>query len=68
MTSVWAAELDGTGVVINLLLPGGATATGMIPPGAPAGMELLEPEIVVGPALELALTGQSGQRLVGTEF
>jgi NAD(P)-dependent dehydrogenase (short-subunit alcohol dehydrogenase family) len=68
MTSVWAAELDGTGVVINLLLPGGATATGMVPPGVPAGMELLDPEIVVGPALELALTDQSGQRLVGTEF
>jgi NAD(P)-dependent dehydrogenase (short-subunit alcohol dehydrogenase family) len=68
MTSVWAAELDGTGVVINLLLPGGATATGMIPPGAPAGMELLDPEIVVGPALELAVTDRSGQRLVGTEF
>ena len=68
MTSVWAAELDGTGVVINLLLPGGATATGMVPPGVPAGMELLDPEIVVGPALELALTDQSGQRLIGTEF
>jgi NAD(P)-dependent dehydrogenase (short-subunit alcohol dehydrogenase family) len=69
MTAVWAAELEGTGIAINLLLPGGATATGMIPPGGPPpGMELLEPEIVVPAALELALTQKSGQRLVGTDF
>ena len=30
MTKVWAAELEGTGVVVNLLLPGGATNTGMV--------------------------------------
>jgi 3-oxoacyl-[acyl-carrier protein] reductase len=68
MTQVWAAELDGTGVMINMLAPGGATATGMIPEDAPAGIELLDPEIVVPAALALARTDRSGQRLVGTEF
>jgi 3-oxoacyl-[acyl-carrier protein] reductase len=69
MTEVWAAELEGSGVTINLLAPGGATATGMIPgEGAPAGVDLLEPEIVVAPALELARAERSGQRLLGTEF
>ena len=69
MTKVWAAELEGTGVVVNLLLPGGATNTGMVPPRAlPANTALLEPEIVVPGAIHLALTRTSGQRIVGTEF
>jgi NAD(P)-dependent dehydrogenase (short-subunit alcohol dehydrogenase family) len=69
MTKVWAAELEGTGVVVNLLLPGGATNTGMVPPHAlPANATLLEPEIVVPGAIRLALARTSGQRIVGTEF
>jgi NAD(P)-dependent dehydrogenase (short-subunit alcohol dehydrogenase family) len=68
MTKVWEDELDGTGVVINLLAPGGATATGMIPEGAKPPMPLLDPEIVVPGALHLAVTDQSGQRILGTEF
>jgi 3-oxoacyl-[acyl-carrier protein] reductase len=68
MTESWANDLKGTGVVINLLLPGGATATGMISPDAPAEIELLSPEIVVPGALALALTDRSAQRIVGTEY
>jgi NAD(P)-dependent dehydrogenase (short-subunit alcohol dehydrogenase family) len=68
MTKVWEAELDGTGVVINLLAPGGATATGMIPEGTKPPMPLLDPEVVVPGALHLAVTDRSGQRILGTEF
>lgn len=68
MTHVWAAELEGTGVVINMLLPGGATATGMIPENAVPPGPLLDPEIVVPGALYLATTEESDQRIVGTEF
>ena len=32
---MWAAELDGTGVTVNVLLPGGATDTSAIPGGVP---------------------------------
>jgi NAD(P)-dependent dehydrogenase (short-subunit alcohol dehydrogenase family) len=68
MTEVWAQELEGTGVVINLLLPGGATATGMVPDDVPEGVELLSAEVVVPGALHLAVTERSGQRIVGTEW
>jgi len=68
MTQVWAAELDGTGVYINLLLPGGATATGMVPGDVPAAVELLDPEIVVPAALYLANAQSSGERIIATEW
>ena len=68
MTQVWAAELEGTGVVVNLLAPGGATATGMVPDTVPEAVRLLSPEIVVGPALHLAVTDRSGQRILATEW
>ena len=68
MTQVWAAELEGTGVVINLLLPGGATATGMVPDAVPEGVRLLSPDIVVAPALHLAVADSSGQRTVASEW
>ena len=68
MTRVWAAELEGTGVHINLLLPGGATATGMIQDDMPEGVELLDPEIVVPAALYLANAQSSGERIIATEW
>jgi 3-oxoacyl-[acyl-carrier protein] reductase len=68
MTEVWAQELDGTGVVINLLAPGGATATGMVPDDVPEGIDLLSPEIVVAGAVHLASTDRSGQRIVGADW
>lgn len=68
MTQVWAEELEGTGVHINLLAPGGATATGMVPDGTPPEVQLLSPEIIVAPALHLALAESSGQRILATEW
>ena len=68
MTRVWEAELEGSGVTINLLAPGGATATGMVPDGVPEGIELLDPQIIVPAALHLALTQASGERILATEW
>jgi 3-oxoacyl-[acyl-carrier protein] reductase len=67
-TIIWAQDLDGTGVTVNGLLPGGATATGMIPEGLPqeARAGLLDPAIVVPPLLWLASDasdGVTGRRL-----
>jgi NAD(P)-dependent dehydrogenase (short-subunit alcohol dehydrogenase family) len=68
-----AAELDGTGVTVNLLLPGGATATGMVPSDAPAEFtgRLLEPTVMAAPIVWLASSaavGVHGQRIVANEF
>jgi 3-oxoacyl-[acyl-carrier protein] reductase len=30
MSAIWAQELQGTGITLNVLLPGGATNTGMV--------------------------------------
>lgn len=72
-TIIWAQDLEGTGVTVNEVLPGGATMTGMIPPGIPEKLRdrLLPPEIVVPPAVFLASDeGRrlTGRRLVATEW
>jgi gluconate 5-dehydrogenase len=73
LARVLAADLAGTTVTANILLPGGATATGMIPRGvsAEARARLLDPAIMGPPVVWLASTEAAGvhdQRIVATEF
>jgi NAD(P)-dependent dehydrogenase (short-subunit alcohol dehydrogenase family) len=71
LSRIMAADLDGTGVTVNLLLPGGATRTGMLPPGAEGRPGVLEPEIMGPPIVWLASNdadGVSNERIVATEF
>jgi NAD(P)-dependent dehydrogenase (short-subunit alcohol dehydrogenase family) len=70
---IWAQDLEGTDIRLNVLLPGGATETGMIPAGVPEGTrsQLLSPDIVAGPAVYLASDRSrhlTGHRLVATEW
>src|SRR4051812_24189912 len=72
-TIIWAQDLDGTGVTVNALLPGGATLTGMIPPTVSdkAKSALLDPSIIVPPLLWLVsrqADGTTGRRLVATNW
>jgi NAD(P)-dependent dehydrogenase (short-subunit alcohol dehydrogenase family) len=64
-TIIWAKDLEGTGVTVNEILPGGATATGMIPPQIPEEIRhaLLSAEIIVPPAVYLA--SDDGRKLTG---
>jgi NAD(P)-dependent dehydrogenase (short-subunit alcohol dehydrogenase family) len=67
---VIAADLADTPVRANLLLPGGATATGMIPDGADPSA-LLDPAIMGPPIVWLASPEAAGvhdERIVATEF
>ena len=70
---IWAQDLEGTGIRLNALLPGGATETGMMPIGLSEEMRsrLLRPGIVAGPAIYRASEDSSyltGHRLVATAW
>ncbi len=73
LSRVMAADLSGSPVTVNVLLPGGATATGMIPENvsAEARARLLDPAIMGPPAVWLASAEADGvhnERIVATEF
>ena len=72
LSQIMTADLRGTPITVNLLLPGGATRTGMVPePGAAGPPNLLEPEIMGPPIAWLAsaeAAGVTGERIVATEF
>jgi len=68
-TVIWAQDLAGTGVTVNSLLPGGATATGMVPESiaTEARRHLLDPEVMVPPLLWLVSEAEdevTGARMV----
>ncbi|MFI1167649.1 SDR family NAD(P)-dependent oxidoreductase [Streptomyces sp. NPDC020801] len=72
LSRIMAADLKDTGVTVNLLLPGGATATGMLPRDAvPGGRSFLEPEVMGPPIVWLASDDAAGvhdERIVAAEF
>lgn len=72
LSRIMAADLRGSGVTVNLLLPGGATATGMLPPDAvPAGLRILDPAVMGPPIVWLASAEAAGvhdERIVAADF
>jgi NAD(P)-dependent dehydrogenase (short-subunit alcohol dehydrogenase family) len=72
LSRIMAADLRDTGVTVNLLLPGGATITGMLPAGAvPPSQGLLKPTVMGPPIVWLAsdeATDVHDERIVAAEF
>lgn len=74
LSRIMAADLTGTAVRVNLLLPGGATRTGMVPEaGLPPQLQaaLLEPEVMGPPIVWLASAEAADvhdERIVATRF
>jgi 3-oxoacyl-[acyl-carrier protein] reductase len=71
-TIIWSQDLAGSGVTVNALLPGGATLTGMIPPGFNRlRTTLLDPAIMVPPLLWLvsaAADNVTGKRVIANKW
>src|SRR4051812_12390659 len=73
LSRIMAADLTGSPVTVNILLPGGATATGMIPDDVPPGMRehLLPADVMAAPIRWLcspAAAGVHDERIVAREF
>ncbi len=73
LARVMAADLEGSAVTVNVLLPGGATATGMLSDEVPEELRnrLLDPAIMGPPIVWLASDAAAevhNQRIVANEF
>jgi NAD(P)-dependent dehydrogenase (short-subunit alcohol dehydrogenase family) len=73
MSTIWSQELEGTGITLNMLHPGGATHTGMISSKFPRDRlkDLLKPEVMVPAAIYLAsdeAAHVNGKRIVAIEW
>jgi gluconate 5-dehydrogenase len=72
LSRIMAADLRDTGVTVNLLLPGGATVTGMLPLDAMADRQgFLEPSVMGTPIVWLASDDAADvhdERIVAVEF
>jgi short chain dehydrogenase len=67
-----AQELDGSGVTANVLVPGGAADTRLVPRAmAPDRSQLIPPEIMVAPLIWLCSNGSdgiNGQRFIAIRW
>ena len=71
-TAIWAGDLDGTGVTVNVLVPGGPANTAMVPPdSAPDRAAMIQPSAMAAPIrwlLDPASDGVTGRRFLGVRW
>jgi NAD(P)-dependent dehydrogenase (short-subunit alcohol dehydrogenase family) len=71
-TAIWSADLEGTGVTVNALLPGSAADTSMIPHvDWPDRSTLVKPSAMVAPMVWLASRqsdGVTGRRFIAKDW
>jgi NAD(P)-dependent dehydrogenase (short-subunit alcohol dehydrogenase family) len=73
LSRVMAADLAGAPVTVNVLLPGGATNTGMVPDNVPAEARRRLPDpAIMGPPIVWLVSDEASQvhdqTIVATEF
>lgn len=67
LVALMANDLEGTGVTANVLTPGGATNTNLLPPSTPNRAALIQPEVMQAPVVWLASAasdGFTGRRII----
>ncbi len=71
-TASWAKDLEGTGVTVNVLVPGGPTNTSFIPESAPFDRsKLVQPGVMAAPVRWLVSDASrdiTGCRFVGNDW
>ena len=71
-SAIMAKDLAGTGVTVNVLVPGGVTNTGMIPPGSGFAREdMIQPAVMAPPLNWLvsdAAAAVSGRRFLAVHW
>ena len=72
LSAIMATDLDGTGVTVNVLVPGGVTNTPMVPQEAGFDRnDMIQPEVMVPPLLWLVSNGAasvSGRRFLAVHW
>jgi NAD(P)-dependent dehydrogenase (short-subunit alcohol dehydrogenase family) len=72
LQTAFAAELEGTGVTANVLVPGGAADTRLVPRRLAADRsQLIAPDVMIAPLVWLcskASDGVNGQRFIGIRW
>lgn len=68
----WAGDTRGTGVTVNILVPGGAADTALVPEDSPfERSKLIKPDVMIAPILWLMSDqsdGTTGMRFVGKKW
>src|SRR5436305_1365885 len=71
-SAIMAKDLDGTGVTVNVLVPGGVTNTPMVPQDAGFDrQEMIQPEVMATPLVWLASEaagGVTGRRFLAVHW
>lgn len=72
MSAIWAEELEGSGITVNVLTPGGPTNTGMVTQeSAPDRSVLLSPDVMATPIRFLVSPesdGFNGKRMIAAHW
>jgi NAD(P)-dependent dehydrogenase (short-subunit alcohol dehydrogenase family) len=71
LSAIMAKDLDGTGVTVNVLVPGGITNTPMVSESGFDRTKMIQPEVMVSPLLWLvsdAAANVTGRRFLGVHW